>query len=50
VGTLACRLIVAEPEGIVETLACALDLMIFCEFVAFAYIKVELISNRSCIS
>lgn len=39
VGTLACRLIVAEPEGIVETLACALDLMMFCEFVASAYIS-----------
>jgi hypothetical protein len=39
VGTLACRLIVAEPEGIVETLACALDLMIFCEFVPFTYIS-----------
>jgi hypothetical protein len=39
VGTLACRLIVADPEGIVETLARALDLMMFCEFVAFAYIS-----------
>ena len=38
-GTLACRFIVADPEGIVETLACALDLMMFCEFVAFAYIS-----------
>jgi hypothetical protein len=53
VGTLACRLIVAKPEGIIETLACALDLMIFCEFVPFAYIsyvKLELISNTSYIS
>jgi hypothetical protein len=38
-GTLACRFIVADPEGIVETLACALDLMVFCEFVALAYIS-----------
>ena len=39
VGTLACRFIVADLEGIVETLARALDLMMFCEFVAFAYIS-----------
>ena len=37
--TLACRFIVANPEEIVETLACALDLMGFCEFIAFAYIN-----------
>jgi hypothetical protein len=52
VGTLACRLIVADPEGIVETLARALDLMTFCEFVAFAYInqmELELILNTTCI-
>jgi hypothetical protein len=48
VGTLACRFIVADPEGIVETLASALDLMMFCEFVVFTYIsqmKLESISG-----
>jgi hypothetical protein len=49
----ACRFSVADPEGIVETFARALDLMIFFEFVAFAYIshmKLESITNTSCIS
>lgn len=36
-GTFACRFSVSDPEGIVDTLARALDLMMFSKFVAFAF-------------
>jgi hypothetical protein len=46
-GTFACRFSVADPEGIVDTLARALDLMMFSEFVAFAYISHMMLESNS---